>query len=138
MAKRLSNSIRGRHNIKQKSSKKRIKVGETVMVKGEYQRRGTRKIGRIEELVVEKDGVFRGVLTKTAKEFLEQPAQLQHPLELHCGNITDDSNETEMWMTKEGNTSGEFYLEASTFQPKRTAAAIALRKPNDITEDMVI
>lgn len=92
MAKRLSNSIRGRHNIKQKSSK----VGETVMVKGEYQRRGTRKIGRIEELVVEKDGVFRGVRTKTAKGFLEQPAQLQHPLELHCGYITDDSNETEL------------------------------------------
>ena len=61
MANRIFNSIRGKHDMRHKSNEKTIKVGEIVMVKGEYQRRGTWKIGRIDELFVGKEGVTRGV-----------------------------------------------------------------------------
>ena len=72
-----------------------------------------------------KDGVNRGIRIKIAKGFLERPAQLLYQLELQCDNITDDSNETELELTKEGNTNGKLNPEASTFRPKRTTAAIA-------------
>ena len=66
--------------------------------------------------------------------FLEQPVQLLHPLELNCGNITDESNETELGMTKECNTNGKINPKASTLQPKQIAATIASIKRNDMIE----
>ena len=48
------------------------------MVKGEDKRRGTWKIGRIDELFVGEDSVIKGLLIKTAKEFLDQPVQTNH------------------------------------------------------------
>ena len=66
--------------------------------------------------------------------FLEQPVQLLHPLELNCGNITDESNETELGMTKECNTNGKINPKALTVRPKQIAATIASIKLNDMTE----
>ena len=102
------------------------------MVKGEDKRRGTQWIGRIEELFVRKDGIIRDVLNKTAKGFSERPVQLLNPLKLHCSNITDDSNDTDLRMTKEGNTNGKLNPEALTFRPKQTAAVISSIKRNDM------
>lgn len=59
-------------------------------------------------------------------------------MELHCHNITDDNNETEVEMTKEGNTSKKLNPEALTFQPNRAAAVIASIKPNGIIKDVDI
>ena len=105
------------------------------MVKGEDKQRGTWKIGRIDELFVGEDGVIKVLRIKTAKTFLEEPVQLLYAMELHCDSITDDSNETELGMKKEGNKNGNLNPEALTFRPKRTAAAFASDKHKDITEN---
>ena len=76
---------------------------------------GTWKTGRINQIFVGKDGFIRGVQIKKAKGFLKQPFQLLYPLELHCDNVTDGSNETELRMTKEDNTNGKLNPEISTF-----------------------
>ena len=71
-----------KHNLNQKT----IKVGEIVFVKGEYKRRGSWKIVRIDKLFVRNDGVIRSAYIKTAKGFIEQPVQLLDPVERHCNN----------------------------------------------------
>ena len=126
-------ALRGKHDMKHKSSEKEIKVGEIVMVKGEDKRRGTWKIGRVDELFVGKDGITRGVRIKTARGFLERPVQLLYPLELHCDVNTND--EIQLGKTKDGNENVKLNPEASTFRPKRTAAAIASIKLNDMIDD---
>ena len=72
------------------------------MVKGEDKQRGTWKIGRIDELFVEEDGVIKVLRIKTTKRFLEEPVQLLCVMELHCDSITDDSNETVIGNEKRG------------------------------------
>ena len=49
--------------------------------------------------------------------------------------ITDDSNKTELGLTKESNTNEKINPEASTFLPQGTAPAIASIKLNNMTED---
>ena len=71
-----------KHNLNQK----KIKVGEIVFVKGEYKRRSSWKIVRIDKLFVRNDDVIRSAYIKTAKGFIEQPVQLLDPVERHCNN----------------------------------------------------
>ena len=70
-------------------------------------------IGRIDGLFVGKDYLIRGVKIKIAKGFLEQPVKLLYPQDLHCDNMTDDSNETELGRTKGSNTNAKLSPEAS-------------------------
>ena len=80
------------------------------MAKEEVKPRGTWKIVELISFLHERT-VFLEVWDckrclkiqfKTAKGFLELPVELLYPLELHCNNITDDSNKTELWMKKKG------------------------------------
>ena len=103
------------------------------MAKEEVKPRGTWKIVELISFLHERT-VFLEVWDckrclkiqfKTAKGFLELPVELLYPLELHCNNITDDSNKTELWMKKKGYTNEKFNPEGLTFWPKQTEAIIS-------------
>ncbi|XP_074606418.1 uncharacterized protein LOC141859452 [Acropora palmata] len=109
--------LRERHQLKHKNGHLHAARGEVVIIKSEEKNRRQWKLGIIEELITGQDGVARG-----GKSILERPLQLLYPLEL--------SSE------KPPRRPGvEFDPRVAPFRPRRSAAAVARARIQDIAQD---
>ena len=59
-----------------------ISVGDVVLIEEDGKKRNNWRLGRIDEVVVGKDGIVRGANVKTAKGKIGRPLQKLYPLEV--------------------------------------------------------
>ena len=109
-------SLRERHNLKFNSTALVPDVNEIVLIRGDEPNRGKWKIGRVESLIVGKDGVTRAVTLRCGNSFLQRAVQQLYPLELSCDKNKDTS---------------VLNVNAREFKPMREAARIASTRIND-------
>ena len=117
-------ALRERHNLNHKGKQANIKIGDVVIIKGESKNRGTWKLAVVEKLHTGKDNVIRAVGLRTAKNYLERPIQLLYPMELYCSTRSKSKSNL--------NPNVE---EFRPTRPKRTAAAVAKVRMQDIQEE---
>ena len=96
-----------------------LQVGDVVLVKEDNIKRNCWKMGKVEELVVGKDGVVRGakvkVFSKGKPVYLSRPVQKLYPVEVGRGcKVLDDS--------KAGKNDGAEVPTGVRRTPKRAAA----------------
>ena len=107
-------TLRERHNLSHKDRKRKVKIDDIVMIKGEWKNRGHWKIGKVSQLYTGKDEVVRAVQMQVGTKFLVRPIQLLYPLELHCDVPAREGKEQE-----ESNLNAD----AKEFRPRRNADA---------------
>ena len=103
--------IRERHNLKHKSKKLLLKVGDVVLIQNDQRNRGKWNIGVVVKLIKGRDGEIRAARLKTGKSYIERAIQQLCPMELSC-----DIEKVEQ---------ERFDPQAREFIPKRAAAEAA-------------
>ena len=113
--------LRQRHQLKHKNGHLHVARGEVVIIKSEEKKRGQWKLDIIEELITGQDGVVRGAKLRAGKSILKRPVQLLYPLELS----------SERPPRRPGV---EFDPRAEPFRPRRSVAAVARARIQDIAQ----
>ena len=71
--------LRERHRMNQGSKTSNLAVGDVVMIRGDENNRNLWKLGIIDELITEKDGVVRAAKLRAGKSYLERGIQNLYP-----------------------------------------------------------
>ena len=64
--------LRERHNMKHDEKTQSVKPGDVVILRGDGKNRGNWKLGRVESLIIGRDGVVRGARLRTGQSVLER------------------------------------------------------------------
>ena len=112
--------LRERHNLKHKSKRLSLKVGDVVLMQSELRNRGKWNIGVVVKLIKGRDGEIRGARLRAGKSYMERAVQLLCPMELSC-DIEKN----------QGQLKG-LDPESKEFTPKRAAAEIAKERIRDV------
>ena len=113
-------ALRERHNMKNGTKEMQLKIGDVVLIKGDERNKGKWKIGVIEKLIEDRDGIVRAVRLRAGKSYLERTIQHLYPMELSCDRKKPEKN---------------LDPTAREFIPRRHAAAIANENIRIIAEE---
>ena len=109
-------SLRERHNLKHKTKKLTLKVGDVVLIQSEERNCGKWNIGIIVKLIKGRDGVVRVARLRAGKSYLERAIQHLCPMELSC-DVRDMQKSQPVQLNPQ----------ARAFTPRRAAVAAAQR-----------
>ncbi|XP_065052684.1 uncharacterized protein LOC135681942 [Rhopilema esculentum] len=86
-------NLREQHKLSGKGTAK-IRVGDTVVVHEDNVKRSLWKLGRIDKLIMGRDGHIRGakicVISRNKPDFISRPLQKLYPIEWRHGDINGD------------------------------------------------
>ena len=115
-------ALRERHNLVHKTTKRKLKLGDVVIVRTDDQNRGKWPLAIVQQLCLGPDGLTRAVLLKTKNGKIERPVQHLYPLELHCDAESEKIQENV-----------QLDPNARPFRSGRTAAVEAIKKMKMMT-----
>ncbi|XP_028407828.1 uncharacterized protein LOC114530405 [Dendronephthya gigantea] len=116
-------SLRERHNLKNKSKRLSLKVGDVVIIQSNQRNRGKWNIGIVVKLIKGRDGVIRAARLRAGKSYIERAVQQLCPMELSCDEVVAKGHVEQ---------SESLNPQAKEFAPKRAAAKEANERIKDI------
>ena len=128
--------LRERHKL-QNRNQVVIGKGDVVLIEEDKVKRGFWKIGRVEQLIIGKDGVVRGAkvrkLVKGKPDYISRPVQKLYPLELFVNSEPEkkgknDTCGTEKVMENETVTEMETEMETETETETETGIEKEMKK----------
>ncbi|XP_028416426.1 uncharacterized protein LOC114540490 [Dendronephthya gigantea] len=116
-------SLKERHNLKNKSKKLSLKVGDVVIIQSDQRNHGKWNIGIIVKLIKGRDGVIRAARLRAEKSYIERAVQQLCPMELSCDEVVAKGHVEQSESLKPL---------AKEFAPKRAAAKETNERIKDI------
>ena len=84
-------SLREAHKIRKGKKGVKVRVGEVVLVEEKNVKRAKWQMGRIEKIIIGRDGTARGATIKTGTGTVNRPLQMIYPLEVMEDVAEEDS-----------------------------------------------
>ena len=114
-------NLQAQHRLAGGEQTPRPQIGDVVILREDAKNRNRWKVGIVQHLIQERDGITRGAKVKTSKGVLERATQHLCPLELTCDQLPPPPLNP---------TAADF-----TPRPRRDAGALRIRNIADDEDD---